>query len=87
MPPTAKSVPSVKGNHASGHALSTPSRDSQTVGELPSAIEQACQLRDTLHTAAQQAGVLVRELKKDRKRTKSLRSTLLSLKQLQAVDA
>jgi len=84
--PTTNRLTRVNGNHTNGQSKPNQAPDGQT-GESLNAIDQACQLRETLHTAAQQAGALVRELKKDRRRTKSLRSTLLSLRQLQAIDA
>lgn len=50
-----------------------------------SAIEQALTLRDTLRTAAQQAGELVRSLKRQKRNTRIVASTFASLKDLQLV--
>jgi len=48
-----------------------------------SAIEQALTLRDTLRTAAQQAGELARSLKQQKRQSRFVASTLASLKELQ----
>ncbi|MCE9605135.1 MAG: hypothetical protein K8U03_09575 [Planctomycetia bacterium] len=50
-----------------------------------SAIEQALTLRDTLHSAAQQAGELARSLKQQKRQSRIVASTLASLKELQRV--
>ena len=50
-----------------------------------SAIEQALTLRDTLRTAAQQAGELARSLKQQKRQSRIVASTLASLKELQRV--
>jgi len=50
-----------------------------------SAIEQALTLRDTLRTAAQQAGELARSLKQQKRQSRFVASTLASLKELQLV--
>jgi len=50
-----------------------------------SAIEQALALRDTLRTAAQQAGELARSLKQQKRQSRFVTSTLASLKELQRV--
>jgi len=50
-----------------------------------SAIEQALTLRDTLRTAAQQAGELARSLKQQKRQSRFVASTLASLKELQRV--
>lgn len=87
MPPADISTSISHENHPNSRALATRSQATQTVEEQPGVLELAKHLRDTLQAAAQQAGALVRGLKKEQKRAKSLRSTLLSLKQLQAIDA
>jgi len=50
-----------------------------------SAIDQALALRDTLRTAAQQAGELARSLKQQKRQARFVASTLASLKELQKV--
>jgi len=50
-----------------------------------SAIEQVLALRDTLRTAAQQAGELARSLKQQKRQSRFVASTLASLKDLQLV--
>jgi len=50
-----------------------------------SVIEQALTLRDTLRTAAQQAGELARSLKQQKRQSRVVASTLASLKELQRV--
>lgn len=50
-----------------------------------SAIEQVLTLRDTLRTAAQQAGELARSLKQQKRQSRIVASTLASLKELQRV--
>jgi hypothetical protein len=50
------------------------------------ALEQATALRTTLRDAVNKTSELIRALKREQKQSKLVRSTLASLKQLQAVD-
>jgi len=50
-------------------------------------IEQAESLKSTLRQAAADTSELIAQLKRHRKQSKAVRSTLASLRQLQAIDA
>ena len=77
------------GNGSSRHQEWTASsaRGSCANDQVTGKIEQATVLRDTLREAASQANELIRTLKRDKKQSRLVRTTLESLKTLQAIDA
>lgn len=64
----------------------TPAVEERAHGET-SAIDQAVALRDSLRGITGEVGELVRALKREKRQHRAVRSTLLSLRQLQAIDA
>jgi hypothetical protein len=66
-------------------AATSPMAESAVCAES-SAIDQAMALRDSLRSIAGEVGELVRTLKREKKQHRAVRSTLLSLRQLQAID-
>jgi hypothetical protein len=67
-----------------GRAVTTarPTHQETTAG----ALEQATALRTTLRDAVNKTSELIRTLKREQKQSRLVRSTLASLKQIQAVD-
>ena len=64
-----------------------PAKTGQPEQESPvSSLDQAVALRDALRDAVNQTTVLITALKRERKQSKLVRSTLASLKQIQAVE-
>lgn len=78
-PPLTKSTPQ-QGNVA---AIREPNDEPEPLDPITAAET----LRDSLRQSLQSTTALVRTLKRHRKRTKAVESTLLSLRQLQAIDA
>ena len=70
-------------------AVQTVPQNRRTEGQATSgsALEQAIALRDSLRVSAAAAGELVRALKKERKQSRALRTTLASLKSIENLDA
>lgn len=81
---------SVNAEHPAAHkrpVSSVAAESNHTVADrtVVTPIEQTLVLRDALRTAAQQANDLVRSLKRQKRHTRIVESTLASLKQLQKV--
>ena len=78
---TKQEKPDTAGN---GRAVTTagPTHQVGTAG----ALEQATGLRTTLRDAVNKTTELIRTLKREQKKSRLVRSTLDSLKQIQAVD-
>lgn len=90
--PTTTNKPPRENQGANGHAASTPPTHDHSATVAPtkspaSSLSHAIALRETLHAAAKQAGDLVRTLKAEKRQSRIVRSTLASLRSLEAIDA
>lgn len=80
---TTRSMPQAR-NHNADHDRDDTVTDQQSVSELLGAAEQ---LRTSLRESLTHTTALIAGLKRHRRQSKRLRSAMLSLKQLQAIDA
>jgi len=86
--PKPKRQPTMKNTNGSQNRHAQRAETEQSPGEsIDGLIDQTETLKTTLRETLSQTTALVASLKQHRKKTKRMRSTLLSLKQLQAMDA
>ena len=82
MRPSTKQESPGAGNNGRATTKAKPTSQDSPAG----ALEQATTLRTTLRNAVNETTDLIRALKREQKQSKLVRSTLASLKQIQAVD-